>query len=398
MRILFWNLLFLILGLLTVEGLLTLTDKSSLDDRRQELARHYGHEMQSFSRLDGPTMGLLIAHPFWGIRQNPGTKGMNNLGFLEKFRYPYQKQNPDELVIGLFGGSMAQRTARYLQTALENTARQLHCKLKLRVLNFAIGGSKQPSQFNIYHTFYETIDASINIDGHNDVSFLPGVRFPPYYPVLSDGLYELGSKRLQALQRSYNLREKQAATLRFLADRPWLLHSRLASRLLFSLQSFLHSRAQSVLKQVSANDTALPGFPADDRERQKILVDNWAKYVSLQAAMAKQSDKPAFFFVQPTMHLPESNPKRTDRLPLPQTMAADERHLVQRGYELLLQKVPGLKKSGVQLFDYSRLFSDIKEPVFADDCCHLNETGSEILSERMADVIGRLLLAGRCQR
>jgi hypothetical protein len=65
------------------------------------------------------------------------------------------------------------------------------------------------------------------------------------------------------------------------------------------------------------------------------------------------------------------------------------------GYPLLRQAGPELKKAGVTFTDLSRVFVDHPEPLYRDDCCHLNIRGNELLAGFIGNVIVERLSSAR---
>jgi len=62
--------------------------------------------------------------------------------------------------------------------------------------------------------------------------------------------------------------------------------------------------------------------------------------------------------------------------------------LVIRGYPYLLETIPWFTTHGVRFHDATGIFDDEPEIVYADNCCHYNQLGNEILAEFIA---GRVL-------
>lgn len=58
---------------------------------------------------------------------------------------------------------------------------------------------------------------------------------------------------------------------------------------------------------------------------------------------------------------------------------------VVNGYQFLINDSKKLIREGVNFFDLSMVFSDTEDILYADQCCHFNEKGNELLGE----VIGK---------
>ena len=55
------------------------------------------------------------------------------------------------------------------------------------------------------------------------------------------------------------------------------------------------------------------------------------------------------------------------------------------GYPLLIQKGKALAASGVAFRDLTQIYRDVAEPVYRDECCHVNLRGNRILARAMAE-------------
>ena len=105
--------LFLFLALLELTGLVDYLAKTGelyyLSDSRAEL-------LPAFHGLDRQTAGHRV-HPYFGFVLAPSTLsaaeraergiGLNNYGFGSPYNYPYRPRSERELVVGVFGGSVA---------------------------------------------------------------------------------------------------------------------------------------------------------------------------------------------------------------------------------------------------------------------------------------------------
>ena len=74
---------------------------------------------------------------------------------------------------------------------------------------------------------------------------------------------------------------------------------------------------------------------------------------------------------------------------LARNAASDYRAGVKDGYPLLLAAIPPLRAAGVQVLDATALFDNEAAAIYADDCCHYNQRGNDLL----AGAIARAMLA-----
>src|SRR5262245_4757069 len=126
-------------------------------------------------------------HPYFGFIDKAGLNHRfpysqtnhftNNLGFASIYQYPFSRQNPNQFIVGIFGGSVA---ANYSMFELEKGVLAAALKKlpglkdkEIIVLPFAIGGYKQPQQLQVLSYFFsigQDFDLVINIDGFNEVA------------------------------------------------------------------------------------------------------------------------------------------------------------------------------------------------------------------------------------
>ena len=114
----------------------------------------------------------------------------------------------------------------------------------------------------------------------------------------------------------------------------------------------------------------------------------WKRYTALQNDIVGQRErKPVFFFVQPNQYLKDSK-----------ILSDEEKRTAinNRIAELNHEKMVGLKgglqdlqNSGIPIFDLTRIFSDTRETVYKDACCHLNDRGNHIMAKEIVAVILR---------
>jgi hypothetical protein len=63
---------------------------------------------------------------------------------------------------------------------------------------------------------------------------------------------------------------------------------------------------------------------------------------------------------------------------------------VEAGYPLLQAEGARLRGLGVDFHDLSGLYAGIAEPLYIDDCCHVNARGNALMGE----AVGKAIVAG----
>src|SRR5437588_3857943 len=94
----------------------------------------------------------------------------NNYGFLSPWDYPFAPTDPKAVVIGIFGGSVAQWFALQGSAPLADALRAsaTYRDRDIVVMSFASAGYKQPQQMLVLDYFFvrgQRLDYVVNIDG-----------------------------------------------------------------------------------------------------------------------------------------------------------------------------------------------------------------------------------------
>lgn len=328
------------------------------------------------------------SHPYFGY-MHPRMKR------LEQFQ---RDKTKNQFIIGILGGSVAEHFAHHFiqrpeyADRLKNGVPGLADK-DILIFNLAAGGYKQPQQFFIASYFVDKVDLFINIDGFNEVltnslfSLVPA--FPLDYPLLSTRFYsrsDKGSvfkklaglsrylyKKLNAIPRRVSLIGK--SNLYFLA---WYGGHDLLYRTARRFEQIYYS-------SLVEND----GTPSvEEGPNNQIRHDNlnlWKRYTKLQADLLRNRRKPAFFFLQPNQYL-----KGSKILSDHEKKTAINNDLIEQSHAAMMLLKAGLEdleRSGIPAFDLTGVYSDTKETVYTDDCCHVNNLGNELMAEEVLAVI-----------
>src|SRR5579862_3961718 len=131
-----------------------------------------------------------IVHPYFGYVANPAWRGVNRYGFLGP--EPLTTRGPDRLVVGLFGGSVADHMFRLANDVLINTLQDssAFAGKQVQLIDLANAAYKQPQQLLILTTLLALgaqFDVVINLDGFNEIdaakdNLQDGVN--PFYPYM----------------------------------------------------------------------------------------------------------------------------------------------------------------------------------------------------------------------
>ena len=158
-------------------------------------ALFYLHRKTYPELLPAPQDRLVVGealHPYFGPTHRPGTPfdipaslregtavpermTTNNFGFVSPHDYPFAKTSEDQVILGMFGGSVG---AWFCQIGAPRLVDQLRANpyfkdREIVPLCFAHEGYKQPQQALVLAYFLsigQAYDLVVNIDGFNDVA------------------------------------------------------------------------------------------------------------------------------------------------------------------------------------------------------------------------------------
>ncbi|REJ84942.1 MAG: hypothetical protein DWQ36_18820 [Acidobacteria bacterium] len=322
------------------------------------------------------------------------------LGFPDNRQPLIQRRSADKLLVGVFGGSVANI---FVDTVGERFADQLagldaYRGRDVSVLSLAAGGYKQPQQLmalNYLLALGGELDLVIVIDGFNEVALPPHELVPHgVSPVYPRSWRTLVAERDPTLLRATGellvvRRRRQQRALRWSA--PLLGQSLFAGSLWASLDRRDGRRLAEL--ETSLRDASLivesrqmlgPPLPSGV-DPVAAMVDVWARS-SLQMSSLCEGLGIAYLHVlQPNQYVPGSKPlSDTERRT---AFLADHAYRpgVLAGYPLLRRAGAELSQRGVAFLDATDLFSDAAQTLYVDDCCHFNPEGNTLLADAIVD-------------
>ena len=131
-----------------------------------------------------------------------------------------------------------------------------------------------------------------------------------------------------------------------------------------------------------------PDAPAlDEDDCAPELVRLWAESSRQMQALCAARGIRYVHALQPNQYVPESKPMRPGERAHAVSAKSPFRVPVEEGYPLLRQFGLQLAAEGVAFHDLSRVFEDVDEPLYVDNCCHVSERGSQLLAQALAAAI-----------
>jgi len=310
-----------------------------------------------------------------------------------------RSSNQPTYKIGIFGGSVAQGLALYLQQQLHRQNSILKDQINVKVLNFAMPGYKQPQ--NLYAFIYallagQRFDCIINLDGFNEIisghtnqQELESVLYPAAR-VWRAKAEELLS-RLTGTQTFQNLEIKILEKNRSEEKNSksgWLFAYNGVKKIIVKSCLLIIKQNGKGQNQWSNSDY----FPMPPRELlskpEDVLIVSrriWLQSSIAMSQVAKGESIRYFHFFQPN----QWDPRNGQYKPLA------ENHeyrwvvpLVQSGYKHFQEKTKSEIGVDLKIIDCAG-FAEKQDSrlVWSDDCCHLTEEGNKLLWDFIKDKI-----------
>lgn len=385
---------------------------------------------------------MFVLHPYFGLIRTPGITmkelagyreldlnhhflpgqvppwldmTVNNHGFFSNYSYPYQKNNKDEYIIAIFGGSVAQWfSIQGKERLFQQLRRHPFFKNKtITLLNFASGGYKQPQQLQILTYFLsqgQELDFVINIDGFNDLAFgienidlhlhpsMPnGAQLLPLLRMLNPTLLTIDelkeySRLISLAEKTQQYRESANKTI-------------FASVYIFKMtyyhyleKKLANARTHYQLRLAKTQDKIgliyhllSPGSGTSGKDdKYNNMIADWSNSSLLMHQLLTARSIPYLHIIQPNQYY--SKKKFTaDEKKYAFAKNSPYRKYPETGYPLLEKEAQVLGKtvaikSGIAIFD------NVKETVYSDSCCHYNQRGNEILADFVAQELISLLV------
>jgi hypothetical protein len=340
-----------------------------------------------------------IIHPYLGFIPEPNDR-RNGAAFDDPRRLP--KRSEKSLVVGVFGGSFAGGVCHFAGAELRRVLALPGREVRIHCL--AAGGYKQPQQLLLLAYLLglgAQLDLVINIDGFNEVA-LPVVEnvrsgiFPAYPRGWS---WRVGSvtdpKTLTSLGALFELDRARERWARFFAS--WrLYHSSVLGLVWEGRDRAFESERQRIYgdlalhekRRVSSHATTGPPIElTTDSEQYGYLAEIWMDS-SLQMKRLCDANSIAYYhFLQPNQYVDVSKPMS----PQERKLALKPEHFYRAGavagYPRLRQSGVRLADSGVRFHDLTAVFAGIEEPLYSDDCCHVNAKGYGVVARAIGDAI-----------
>lgn len=378
---------------------------------RGEPWSYTGHRMHTFAS-DDPLhqkeyARSVIVHPYIGYVLFPqmdpasGQQQVTEYGYVDEHS-PIQHKSADRVVIGIVGGSVARYVASSETGVIQDVLAQspAFAGKSFTFVRMAVDGHKQPQQLmtlSYLLTQGAEFDIIINLDGVNDAA-LPesdnvevGVNssYPRHWGMLlaqwSDPIV---SRQIGYVTHLLIQRKNQAH--RF-AKWSWSPTACLIWRVLSNRLNQTIIEESSKASQLSAAQLPAALGPKEHFGSKRELYDHsievWERSSVILSGLCQSRGIRYFHFLQPNQYLPELKPIGDDEEGMAINPNSPFRIPVQECFPLMRQRGKQLRDAGVSFTDLTQVFDSHPEPIYIDDCCHMNFDGNSIVAKAIAEAI-----------
>lgn len=318
---------------------------------------------------------------------------VNECGFASGYPCPYSP--PDNaLVVGIFGGSVAQHYAFWAADSKSSILKELARRTgrRLVILPFTVGGGKQPLQTQALAyalSLGQRFDVVINLDGYNEVyiSWLNatkyGVAASMPFAKLVVGQENLFADRLSTGDNAGSVKRRRdmlvgwsertrSAIVHYLVKMVGVYYANVSARL---EQETTQRRADArYLMQLTP---APKGYAVQD------VVNLWLNGSVSMAAMARAHGAAYIHVLQPSQYY--SNRRFTAQevgeFNVLGQGDAPLREIVPEAYDAFRSQADKLRTAGVRFVDATGIFETDTRTMYYDWCCHFNHAGNELLDQ-----------------
>ncbi len=358
----------------------------------------------------------VVVHPYLGWVLDPKvhpehtlggqTYRVNQFGFLDApDRQFLRKRSERKLIVAIVGGSVAWAASALAANTLTEelqTSSRFRDK-EIVIVRLAIPAYKQPQQ--LFALTYALIlgaqfDIVINIDGYNEVALHAAenkfnnvfVAYPRGWNALVVKVNDPEIMETEhRVRRTDQKRKNWAAQFNGLP----LRYSPTANFIWrYRDNKLKQSRRRDIQAIISHQSTTEPSYTAggprrtykSDAEMYRDITRIWANSSSQLDQLCRANGIEYHHVLQPNQYLPGSKPlsEREERQAIYPDPDYEYGNAIEKGYPYLIAAGAKLRSRGLNFHDLTGLFSNTRETIYVDTCCHYNQLGNEMLMKSIA--------------
>ena len=339
--------------------------------------------------------GDLVVHPYLGFTTPWVHHPLNNI--------PPLLAHDSTLVVGVFGGSVAQQVRHVFRERLAAFLTEEGIALTPVVVELAQGGLKQPQQVHALAYMLAAgaeFDLVVNLDGHNDLTsphYNARRGVFPSFPDLWDKRTGAATDDKMLLGRAILL-ERDRDGLKEVAGGALGLSALVGfvlRRYFEALEERILGLNHQLMAQVQQYDVETHGPRWAWYERgegdhedavRELAVQVWFRSSLVMENLASTAGADYFHFLQPSQYIAGSKPLTAEEMAIAYAPGWSE-HNYAESYPLMAKHGAELRRTGVHFVDLTQTFAEVDETIYIDTCCHVNPHGARMLAMRMVDAI-----------
>ncbi len=351
-------------------------------------------------------------HPYFGYvytprspEDEPGRIPISEDGFLDELP-AIRKKEAGKVLVGIFGGSVSGQLGTFFSGRLEEELRRLpeFDGRDIEFLRLGMPGYHQPQQVQQLTWILAQggeLDILLNIDGFNEVAVPAALNAPqganPLFPMnwsmVSLDVPDLELRRnIGAVTYLQERRRSRAESFR-----QSILSRSVLAKLIWKVDDLRMAR------DIAGYEWELNQFQVDevpyfirgperwhdpDGGLVPACVDVWKRCSIQLQALCEAHEIRYLHLLQPNQYLPNSKPLSNDELEKAFDAEGPYRPVIEEGYPLMQAAGDELAARGIEFVDLSLLFESERRTVYADNCCHYNALGNELLCKAIARAVG----------
>jgi hypothetical protein len=347
-----------------------------------------------------------VLHPYFGFvadpHQNNSELQVSDFGFLHSDNAsPIVKRSPGKVIVGLFGGSFSRLCYFSLKSVLDRHSAALG--KDFIVINFASDGYKQPQQLMVLNYLLALgaeFDIVINVDGFTEVALPPSENIPnnvnPFFPrrwnrrtatAISPAILRL----VGYAETTKDSKEKWAQMCKnghlyisptlFLLWQYW--DNRVSRTIYETIQKIITEGAQSQSYTMCGPTYAYK----NEEELYSDLAEVWKRCSSQMKSLCDANGAKYYHFLHPNQYVEGSKPMTEEERRQALNKKSRFADPAAKGYPFLVKAGKELQVADVKFSDLTMIYSEHRELLYIDDCCHTNREGSDIIAERIYETI-----------
>ncbi len=405
-RVIFVGILFLIISMLLGECLVTvyqysqnphLSRKDFISQRLKVLQDE--NPIYSTKNVNHSWENKLEIHPFFGYVYNSHLTGINNFGFVSKYKIDfsdegYKIENIDgkkNFVVGIFGGSFANLVGQEGEYLEKDLAKLFPDRTPV-VVNFGIGGHALPQSMFTFLYFRNLLDVAVFIDGVNEVwnnVENNQANLPPEFAKAIHFKYKLSLNKMtpEGLIKSYAILNAKKRII--LISKISLISGIRQSLLIHYIWQALNNywnwqiyKNYSALQRVYESHGRF--FNVNDDRIINFSVKRWKANHLLIHTISQSENIFDIHLLQPNPSI--KNSKKFTQEELKVIYQTDIKHYVAYGYPRLREALGDIKEAGVEAEDMSYIYKNTEESIWID-FCHTNKKGSDAILDKIYKLI-----------